>query len=56
MTPNKLLVSQILIVFAVVLGGIWFATQWPAADLNGRKWVNPRSGAAGETSGAARSR
>ena len=31
-TPTKLLVGQILIVFAVMLGGIWFATHWPAAE------------------------
>ena len=33
MTPTKLLIGQILIVFAIVLGGIWFATQWAAAAL-----------------------
>ena len=33
MTPTKLLVGQILIVFAIVVGGIWFATQWAAAKL-----------------------
>ncbi len=33
MTPTKLLIGQILIVFAVVIAGIWFATQWAAAEL-----------------------
>ena len=33
MTPTKLLIGQILIVFAIVIGGIWFATQWVAAHL-----------------------
>jgi type IV secretion system protein VirD4 len=33
LTPTKLLIGQILIVFAIVLGGIWFATQWAAAAL-----------------------
>jgi type IV secretion system protein VirD4 len=43
LTPTKLLIGQILIVFAIVLGGIWFATQWAAAELAyqpelGRPW------------------
>ncbi len=43
MTPTKLLIGQIMIVFAIVLGGIWFATQWAAAELAyqpelGRPW------------------
>ena len=33
MTPTKILVGQILIVFAVVIGGLWVATQWAAAEL-----------------------
>jgi len=33
MTPTKLLIGQIIIVFAIVLAGIWFATQWAAAHL-----------------------
>ncbi|HEV2562284.1 MAG TPA: conjugal transfer protein TraG [Rhizomicrobium sp.] len=33
MTPTKLLVGQIVIVFAIVIGGVWFATQWAAAML-----------------------
>ncbi len=33
MTPTKLLYSQILIVFAIVVLGVWAATQWAAAML-----------------------
>ena len=33
MTPTKLLIGQILVVFAIVLAGVWFATQWAAAQL-----------------------
>jgi type IV secretion system protein VirD4 len=43
MTPTKLLIGQIILVFAIVLAGVWFATQWAAADLAyqpelGRPW------------------
>jgi hypothetical protein len=33
MTPTKLLVGQILVVFAIVIVGVWFATEWCAAEL-----------------------
>lgn len=33
MSPTKLLIGQILIVFAIVVAGIWAATQWCAAML-----------------------
>ena len=33
MTPTKLLIGQILIVFAIVLFGVWAATQWTASML-----------------------
>jgi type IV secretion system protein VirD4 len=33
MTPTKLLFGQILVVFVIVLLGIWIATQWAAARL-----------------------
>ncbi len=33
MTPTKLLVGQILFVFAIATGGIWFATEWAAWHL-----------------------
>jgi len=42
-TPTKLLIGQILIVFAIVIAGIWFATEWAAWKLAwqaelGRPW------------------
>ncbi len=33
MTPTKLLIGQILIVVAIVIAGVWAATQWAAAEL-----------------------
>lgn len=33
MTPTKLLIGQIIVVFAIVVAGVWFATQWVAAQL-----------------------
>lgn len=33
MNPTKLLIGQILVVFLIVLGGVWAATQWCAAML-----------------------
>ena len=33
MTPTRLLIGQILIVFAIVIAGIWLATQWAAWKL-----------------------
>lgn len=33
MTPTRLLIGQIVIVFSIVLLGIWIATQWAAAQL-----------------------
>ncbi|WP_454883566.1 conjugal transfer protein TraG [Sphingomonas oryzagri] len=43
MSPTKLLLGQIIVVFAIVVLGIWFATQWAAARLGyqpelGRPW------------------
>jgi type IV secretion system protein VirD4 len=32
-TPTKLLIGQIVVVFAIVLCGIWLATQWAAQAL-----------------------
>ena len=34
MTPTKLLIGQILVVFAIVVAGVWAATQWCAAMLD----------------------
>jgi len=44
MTPTKLLIGQILVVFAIVIAGVWSATQWAAAMLGyqaqlGAPWV-----------------
>ena len=44
MTPTKLLIGQILIVFAIVIAGVWAATQWAAFQLGyqaqlGEPWV-----------------
>jgi type IV secretion system protein VirD4 len=44
MTPTKLLIGQILIVFAIMVLGVWAATQWAAAMLAyqpelGRPWL-----------------
>src|SRR3569623_516437 len=33
MTPTKILIGQILAVFAVVIAGVWVSTQWSAAML-----------------------
>lgn len=33
MTPTKLLVGQIFVVFSIVIFGVWAATQWAAAML-----------------------
>jgi type IV secretion system protein VirD4 len=32
-TPTKLLIGQILTVFAIVIAGVWAATQWAASML-----------------------
>ncbi len=44
MTPTKLLIGQIFIVFALVIAGLWAATQWAASMLAyqpelGRPWL-----------------
>ena len=41
MTPTKLLIGQIFIVFALVILGVWFATEWCADQLG----YQPRLGA-----------
>ena len=33
MTPTKLLIGQIIVVFAIVIAGVWAATQWAATML-----------------------
>lgn len=44
MTPTKLLIGQILVVFLIMILGVWSATQWAAAMLGyqpelGTPWV-----------------
>ena len=41
MTPTKLLIGQILIVSAIVIGALWFATQWAAAELGHQPRLGP---------------
>jgi type IV secretion system protein VirD4 len=41
MTPTKLLFGQILLVFAIVIAGIWLATQWAAAALAYQPQLGP---------------
>jgi len=33
MTPTKLLIGQIVVVLAIVIAGVWFATEWAAYRL-----------------------
>ncbi|MDZ5696727.1 conjugal transfer protein TraG [Chelativorans sp. M5D2P16] len=41
MTPSKLLIGQILIVFAIVIGAVWGATQWAAGELQFQPRLGP---------------
>ena len=41
MTPTKFLIGQIAIVFAVVILGVWFATQWIAWHLGYQPRLGP---------------
>ncbi|MEO5774459.1 MAG: conjugal transfer protein TraG [Sphingomicrobium sp.] len=41
MTPTKLLLGQILIVFVIVLAGLWTSTQWVAAQLAYQPQLGP---------------
>ncbi len=41
MTPTKFLLGQIVIVFAVVIGGLWCATQWAALHLGYQPRLGP---------------
>ena len=40
-TPTKLLVGQIVIVFAIMLLGVWAATQWAGAMLAYQQELGP---------------
>ena len=39
MTPTKILIGQIIVVFAVVIGAVWGATQWTAVTLGHDPWL-----------------
>jgi len=41
MTPTKLLIGQIAVVFAIVMLGVWAATQWAAAMLGYQAQLGP---------------
>lgn len=41
MTPTRILVSQLLIVFAIFILGVWGATQWCAAALGYQPQLGP---------------
>ena len=41
MTPTKLLIGQILLVFGIVIGAVWFATQWVAGQLGHQPRLGP---------------
>ena len=41
MTPTKLLIGQILLVFTIVIAGVWTATQWVAAMLGYQPQLGP---------------
>ena len=41
MTPTKLLIGQILLVFGIVIGAIWFSTQWVAGQLGHQPRLGP---------------
>ena len=41
MTPTRLLIGQIIIVFAIAIVGIWFATEWAAWKLAWQPELGP---------------
>ena len=41
MTPTKVLIGQVAIVFAIVIGGLWASTQWAAAMLGNQPRLGP---------------
>ena len=41
MTPTRLLIGQIFLVFAIVIGAVWGATQWTAAELGYQARLGP---------------
>ncbi|AQQ05404.1 conjugal transfer protein TraG [Roseibium algicola] len=41
MTPTKLLIGQIAIVFSIVIGAVWAGTQWAAYSLDNQPRLGP---------------
>lgn len=41
MTPTKLLIGQYLIVFMIIIAGVWVSTQWAAAMLGYQPQLGP---------------
>ena len=41
MTPTKFLIGQILLVFGIVIGAVWFSTQWVAGQLGHQPRLGP---------------
>ncbi|PKQ03625.1 MAG: conjugal transfer protein TraG, partial [Alphaproteobacteria bacterium HGW-Alphaproteobacteria-10] len=41
MTPTRLLIGQIFLVFAIVIGAVWGATQWTAAEFGYQARLGP---------------
>ncbi|GAB5508196.1 MAG: conjugal transfer protein TraG [Rhizobiaceae bacterium] len=41
MTPTKLLIGQVCLVFGIVIGAVWFATQWAAGELGHQPRLGP---------------
>ena len=41
MSPNSILVGQVAVVFATILGGVAYATQWTAAQLGHDPYLGP---------------
>ncbi|MBV1688984.1 conjugal transfer protein TraG [Novosphingobium sp. G106] len=41
MTPTKILIGQIIVVFCIVIGGVWAATQWCASMLGYQAELGP---------------
>ena len=41
MTPTKILIGQAMVVFAIIIGSLWGATQWAAAMLGHQAALGP---------------
>ncbi|MEM6625119.1 MAG: conjugal transfer protein TraG [Pseudomonadota bacterium] len=49
MSPQSILVGQIILVFATIIAGVWFATQWTAGQFAYDARLGPAWFTAGET-------